>query len=242
MSLDAVEVDCREIFALGQLAVAIGRAKTTKGLRVRNFIPKKHVIKPRREVVRFSEDCGATVLDNLSCCHREPCQSSYRPPHPRIFGEAGSAITTEIDYERNTTEEDLVNILPSLLEDEGGEHVSHMDNESSSDTDSSEESESFWAAMAEMTTEEPNTTPCAAPSVHFDVTGLPSELHIASQGHLQLLADKLTQEMDCIWTARPGKITSGVIKNFYTKFHSYSSNLEWVAPQFVYSIELLNFS
>ena len=107
-------------------------------------------------------------------------------------------------------------ILASLLETEVGEHASDMeDNGSSSDTDSSEESDSFWAAMAEMTTGEPNTTPAATSSVHYDVAGLPSELHIASLGHLQLLADKLMQEMDCIWTASPGKITSGVMKTVY---------------------------
>ena len=34
LSLDYVEIDCRDVFAPGQLAVAMARAKTTAGLAV----------------------------------------------------------------------------------------------------------------------------------------------------------------------------------------------------------------
>ena len=49
MTLESIEVDCKHIFAPGQLAVALSRARNTEGLCVRNFLPS--LCKPHPDCV-----------------------------------------------------------------------------------------------------------------------------------------------------------------------------------------------
>lgn len=69
MTLNRVEVDCREIFKAGQLGVAISRVKTSAGLRVLNFHPR-YVIAPERTVKEFMIEPSNEMLPDLSCCQK----------------------------------------------------------------------------------------------------------------------------------------------------------------------------
>ncbi|XP_060552571.1 uncharacterized protein LOC132713884 [Ruditapes philippinarum] len=69
MTLERVEVDCRDIFKPGQLGVAMGRACTLEGLRVINFTSKVCIQQPEK-ILRFvnAEDSLKTEQDR-SCCN-----------------------------------------------------------------------------------------------------------------------------------------------------------------------------
>lgn len=64
----SLEVDCRQIFKPGQLGVALGRAQTTKGLRVINFNAKRHVISQPANVMNFLNNTTSELQDDRSCC------------------------------------------------------------------------------------------------------------------------------------------------------------------------------
>lgn len=67
MTLDYVEVDCSGIFEPGQVSVAIGRARSIKGLRVIGF--KKSFCKQHlTSVVTFSGIPSMDYSQDLSCC------------------------------------------------------------------------------------------------------------------------------------------------------------------------------
>ena len=56
LTLDYVEIDCRDMFAAGQLGVALGRAKNTKTVRIKNFDPERHIIKANFSVLNLLSD------------------------------------------------------------------------------------------------------------------------------------------------------------------------------------------
>ena len=68
LSIDLLEVDCKDIFAPGQLSVAIGRATTTTGLKIRGFDPTRHIVPPASSVLEFMENPGTEFKDSLDCC------------------------------------------------------------------------------------------------------------------------------------------------------------------------------
>ena len=82
-----MEIDCREIFAPGQLGVAIGRAKTSDGLRILHFNKKLHLIPPSKVVLNFL-DLGTTPFSNdKSCCFKPHKSSGYKdvvPLHDKV--------------------------------------------------------------------------------------------------------------------------------------------------------------
>ncbi|XP_053388812.1 uncharacterized protein LOC128551890 [Mercenaria mercenaria] len=69
MTLERVEVDCRDIFKPGQLGVAIGRARSLDGLRVINF-NKNACIKQPEKIQRFlTLEDSIETKDDRSCCN-----------------------------------------------------------------------------------------------------------------------------------------------------------------------------
>ena len=69
VSLDFVEVDCSGIFSPGQLAVAVGRAKSTDGLTVRNFDPSIHVLPQPEELLHFVDSPSKSLDPSMKCCN-----------------------------------------------------------------------------------------------------------------------------------------------------------------------------
>ncbi|WAR28241.1 PIF1-like protein, partial [Mya arenaria] len=67
MTLTSVEVDCRDIFKAGQLAVAISRATASSGLRVINFHPR-YIIPPPQSVMEFMNEPSQATTPDISCC------------------------------------------------------------------------------------------------------------------------------------------------------------------------------
>jgi len=62
-----VEVDCTGVFRPGQIAVAIGRVRTTEGMRILNFSPDL-CIPPPASVPGFEQQPSLPPADDLSCC------------------------------------------------------------------------------------------------------------------------------------------------------------------------------
>lgn len=59
MTLDAAIVDCKNIFAFGQLYVALSRVRSLAGLKLINFDPKQIITSPK--VKEFYEKLGTIV-------------------------------------------------------------------------------------------------------------------------------------------------------------------------------------
>jgi len=67
---DSVEVDCQQMFKPGQLGVAMGRVRTTAGLRVINF--KEQGCLPQPECINtFVLEPSMPREDSLTCCKVE---------------------------------------------------------------------------------------------------------------------------------------------------------------------------
>ena len=73
MTLDYVEVHAANIFAPGQLGVAVGRAVTKDGLRIVNF-RRSSIIKTPMKVQEFYTRPCKEPQDNLICCTTTPAQ------------------------------------------------------------------------------------------------------------------------------------------------------------------------
>ncbi|WAR18194.1 LOW QUALITY PROTEIN: PIF1-like protein [Mya arenaria] len=80
----AVEVDCRDLFNAGQLAVAMSRATASSGLRVMNFQPR-YIIPPPQSVMEFMNEPSLATTPDISCCRAVKslppgCQSEDTAP------------------------------------------------------------------------------------------------------------------------------------------------------------------
>ncbi|XP_014674176.1 PREDICTED: ATP-dependent DNA helicase PIF1-like [Priapulus caudatus] len=67
MTLDRVEIDCRGIFKSGQLGVALGRVKSSEGLRVVNFA-RRHVPPQPACLDEFYAVESQNFVENRTCC------------------------------------------------------------------------------------------------------------------------------------------------------------------------------
>ena len=123
MTLNFVEIDCSNIFAAGQLAVAIGRARNTAGLAVFNFNEKKHVIQPSSDVTDFMHQNSMPPNSKDNDC----CKLKYENCKVQSISEQtlhdGDELDTAVD------DQEIVNILVELLEDQLPDPVSDEDNE-----------------------------------------------------------------------------------------------------------------
>ncbi|XP_053401701.1 ATP-dependent DNA helicase PIF1-like [Mercenaria mercenaria] len=71
LTLESLEIDCRQIFKPGQLGVALGRARETKGLRVISFNAKQSVIPQPATVTNFLQKSSAGFEEDRSCCNNK---------------------------------------------------------------------------------------------------------------------------------------------------------------------------
>lgn len=67
LTLNSVQVDCRKMTQPGHIGVAIGRARTTTGLRVLNY-SRKLLSQHPQTVTQYLEYPTAPTMDNISCC------------------------------------------------------------------------------------------------------------------------------------------------------------------------------
>ena len=71
MSIPFLDIDCDGIFAPGQLAVAVGRAITISGLRVRNFSPHSIISHPVSDQNFHNSLQNEHPHEELICCRKE---------------------------------------------------------------------------------------------------------------------------------------------------------------------------
>ncbi|XP_052271830.1 uncharacterized protein LOC127872545 [Dreissena polymorpha] len=85
LTLNRLEVDCHQIFKPGQLGVALGRAKSSEGLRVINFDPTCHVISQPEVVQLFMNQPSILEHEDLSCCRPGLKGNTQEPNPPGIY-------------------------------------------------------------------------------------------------------------------------------------------------------------
>ncbi|XP_060602417.1 uncharacterized protein LOC132755555 [Ruditapes philippinarum] len=102
MTLDRAEVDCRQMFQSGQLAVAMGRVKSPDGLRVVNFT-KDAVIPQPSLVLDFLNSQWIPGEVDRSCCH---IIFNRNVNEVELDGTILSAqpLDSDIDFDDDTTE------------------------------------------------------------------------------------------------------------------------------------------
>lgn len=72
LTLDCVEVDCRNMNFPGQLGVAVGRSVKTDGLRVINF-DKCYMNTQPESLEFFYQSNSALMRQDLECCTKYTC-------------------------------------------------------------------------------------------------------------------------------------------------------------------------
>jgi len=103
MSLESVVVDCKNASFPGQIGVAVGRAKSSDGLMVKNF--RTSLIKPHPDIVyKLYENCSVGVMNNdfLCCKHIKHIIDENN-------NSDSSSISTNTCIGSNDTDEDTYN-------------------------------------------------------------------------------------------------------------------------------------
>lgn len=137
-TIDNVEVDCSSFFTAGQMGVAIGRAVSTKGLRITNYNATAARLKHDTSVFEFYNLESVKPVPDLTCCrfkHFEPLSfedenktaeetGQYAAPSTSSATESLAAIdcpfeislflTEECSSEITTTEQDRILHLAKL--------------------------------------------------------------------------------------------------------------------------------
>ena len=113
-TLPYVEVNCDAIFAPGQLAVAIGRAKTVSGLAIFNFNERKHIIKPRSDVVAYMKKITPihNEHDNECCLNTIEIQGEQSAPVDNVMIDVADNVDQEPD------DAEILEMLNDLLKDQ----------------------------------------------------------------------------------------------------------------------------
>ncbi|WAR10132.1 PIF1-like protein [Mya arenaria] len=102
MTLDRAEVDCRQMFQSGQLAVAMGRVKSPDGLRVVNFTQDAVIPQPSL-VLDFLNSQWIPAEVDRSCCHIRAVGFVFNPLNfPRcwqkLFSMASELTIAGLDF------------------------------------------------------------------------------------------------------------------------------------------------
>ncbi|MES9882103.1 MAG: hypothetical protein ABW185_14610 [Sedimenticola sp.] len=98
-TLPYVDVDCFSFFAAGQMGVAIGRAQSKSGLRVRNLNIDAARLRHPVCVYEFYDRVYVDTVDDRSCCTSRcaPDYSTCTLPVPSTSQE-GSAVDSDVGY------------------------------------------------------------------------------------------------------------------------------------------------
>ncbi|XP_062566614.1 uncharacterized protein LOC134228937 [Saccostrea cucullata] len=123
MTIERLDVDCRQMFAAGQLGVAIGRVKSPSGLRVINLC--KEACIPQPDIIfDFIKVPSRETFKDISCCHVsrhafQRNQDSQVPIMPNVrFVDSDFQEDEEMDdildmlEESMSSNEDLRNNIP----------------------------------------------------------------------------------------------------------------------------------
>ncbi len=202
-----MEVECRNLFAPGQLGVAIGRAKTSAGLRIRHFNPHQHVIQPAHAVVAFMDTIESLAFnDDLSCCKTVSCEHVIDMP---------PTDSAESDTE-DAREDELVGILTSLLVEGNLPSPSSSPEQpcnSSLDWDDGESQGGNFVAEADMSHKEP--------SIRFSSDTLAKDVVIPNTEIMSTLIDTIGLKLDNIFSSIKNVTTAQGLRQFYALWHRY---------------------
>jgi len=113
-TLPYVEVNCDSIFAPGQLAVAIGRAKSVSGLAVFNFNEHKHIIQPRKDVSTFMSRNSVSLNPNDNECCLHLVKMPTDPPADVLVAD----VTLAEDILDDEHDREIVHMLAELFDDQ----------------------------------------------------------------------------------------------------------------------------
>ena len=78
---DKIEIDCFSFFAAGQLGVALGRATSSRGIRVLNYNPTAARIQHPKSVYDFNLYAGVPFRLDLACCKNKYPTDNQDHPH-----------------------------------------------------------------------------------------------------------------------------------------------------------------
>jgi hypothetical protein len=204
LTLNNMEVFCTGIFAPGQLAVAIGRARNISGLRVVNFQSTRHVIPQHRDVAQFSTRSGALVQKDMSCCKA----ASYLPQLP-----------VAVDGPLGVHEPNLVKPIYSIHEEDadGPDDEEMIDILTSLQNDNSSESDNDLDIDSLETTK---ATKDLNPSAILDAVSLDDGVKVAfsNSPYLPEFVNCISVKCDEFWKGT----TSAAFTMFFSKWHSFS--------------------
>ena len=245
-----MQIDCSGIFAPGQLAVAVGRATSSSGLRLVNFNPKKHLITPSIRVQDFYLSVGLCLDRTLNCCSQtvpNSCQPEMLngTAHPEeddteLASDDELVLLLAEMYDEHT-ENELQDPVEPTANDPNGE-IEWSDTDTDSDSDKEEETEHIipyiYSHVIKISEETSLPPPffVDAPSVLKDMTiQCPETTHQhtfnANISYLlnmdvQSLADNVLMSVNKLW--QKAAISEGVnhvpLRNFYSSFHQYRFN------------------
>jgi hypothetical protein len=238
LTLDYVEVDCRDLFAAGHLSVAIGRARSSCGLRVRGFDSSRHIIPPPQCVIQFLQTPSAPLLSDLSCCK----QKDFSEADIHI-DKCDAEVIEEGEDHSVPSDEELVLMLAELYTE------NLLDEEGESEDINIPDDEQLVAMLAEMCDDnmeeggvesndghnEQNDTnvqeqekggekmegTCQDDIIQAGVNEIISKIdfqHFAyNKKDIETLLNKLAMELDDSW---PDKKVS-TLTRFYAAYHEY---------------------
>ena len=212
LTQDFIEVDCAGIFAPGQLAVAIGRARRACGLHVVNFNPARHIIPAHRDVLTFVQQKCNDFDSALKCCTYEIiCHKQDKEP-------------TEFDsLEQEEDIDDMQNLqILQALESVNNDGESSASIESSNTNDTTESPEEPSGINVEdllnsLRYKNPRT------AKQEEVNCCLSELLERDCERITRIISEVMQKFYALWIMNEvGKDSShGNIRKFYTAYHQY---------------------
>ena len=138
LTLDNVVVDCEGIFAPGQLAVAMGRARSAEQLQVTRFVKAKHIIPPKRDVMEFLNSSGEPFNDEC-CGNSKGSQMVDARNPPQCFDEPDEDIDESSDESDFTDDKEIISTLAELMNPVFDAIETDEDDKEASDTGSARE-------------------------------------------------------------------------------------------------------
>ncbi|XP_053402851.1 uncharacterized protein LOC123530709 [Mercenaria mercenaria] len=213
MTLERVEVDCRDIFKQGQLGVAIGRARSLDGLRVINF-NKNACIKQPEKIQRF-----LTLEDSIETKDDRSCCNNYARGHCSRQGIVTVDDLQELEYLFDADDD----LSPNAedLEDDFNEVIANLDNGDYQQRKLPEDLD--LNAIIDRLTVKKVLTP-----MQFETNQILSSM---DKSKLEYFARnefyKVSSIMDECNSTKTGQIVSKDLGSFYSKIHQHANSLEF---------------
>ena len=222
LTLERVEVDASNVFAPGQLGVAIGRVTEKKGLRVIGF-NKSCILKHESSLYSFYENCDEGEFDDsgkLSCCKVEI----------KVENETSEQLSIETHHEEQLSdfsdgELEEIEFLFSNDSDVSDLHVTDTENISDHFIDIDDISEIF--AKSEEGT--PQGMPVANQTLHAKF----KEIFANQPNKLQVFVSKLYAKINDMFETCCGDVSEKstepkIWTKYHTELYQYSVSSEYV--------------